>query len=244
MHKPSNLMEVSAEDPIRDELVPKIKRLVMVPGLSATSSPRLAPRAGKPLSSGIDIVAIGSSTGGPNALAELFAQLPRNLSVPIVIAQHMPPTFTRLLAERLARESGILVEEATDGAVLKAGSAWIAPGNFHMVLSREGTDVLIHLNQDPPENSCRPSADILFRSVEQVYKNRALAVVLTGMGEDGYKGAQTLYDSGAQILAQDEASSVVWGMAGAVANAGIADQILPLGQIASEIIRRSRHGKA
>jgi two-component system chemotaxis response regulator CheB len=192
-----------------------------------------------PIRSGaVDIVAIGSSTGGPNALAELFFHLPADFPVPIVIAQHMPPLFTQLLAERLTRESPIPVEEASEGAVLQPGRAWIAPGDHHLVLARKRGAVQLSLNQDPPENSCRPSVDVLFRSVECVYKNRVLVVVLTGMGEDGLKGGQVLHATGASIIAQDQESSVVWGMPGAVARAGITDKVLPLGEIAGEITRR------
>lgn len=190
----------------------------------------------------VDLVAIGVSTGGPNALAELLPTLPRNLGVPIVIVQHMPPTFTKLLAERLDRAAALTVVEASAGMPLRADEVYIAPGDFHMVVKRSGASIVIGLNQNPPENSCRPAADVLFRSVADTYGPRALAVVLTGMGSDGLLGAQAMRARGARILAQDEESSVVWGMPGYVARAGIADAVLPLGQIGAEIVKRTQRG--
>ncbi|MGD9792955.1 MAG: chemotaxis response regulator protein-glutamate methylesterase [Acidimicrobiia bacterium] len=190
----------------------------------------------------VDIVAIGVSTGGPNALAELLPTLPRNLGVPIVIVQHMPPTFTKLLAERLDRAAPLTVVEASAGMPLRPDEVYIAPGDFHMVIKRSGASVVIDLNQNPPENSCRPAVDVLFRSVADTYGPNSLAVVLTGMGSDGLLGAQAMRARGARILAQDEESSVVWGMPGYVARAGIADAVLPLGQIGAEIVKRTARG--
>ena len=188
-------------------------------------------------------MAIGVSTGGPNALGELFDALPPNLPVPIIIVQHMPPVFTKCLADRLAAKSGMPVDEGAEGTIVKAGHTWIAPGDYHMVVNKHGTQVELSLNQDPPENSCRPAVDVLFRSVAKVYGARTLAVILTGMGYDGLRGCEVLRDAGAHILAQDEASSVVWGMPGAVAQAGLAHQILPLNQIASAIVSRVQLGR-
>lgn len=185
-----------------------------------------------------DVVAIGVSTGGPNALAEVFRALPARFPVPILIVQHMPPMFTRLLAERLTANSNLVVEEAVSGALVEPGHAYVAPGDYHMVVVREGLNIRLLTHQDPPENSCRPAADPLFRSVAKVYGARALAVVLTGMGQDGLRGCEFIREARGQIIAQDEATSVVWGMPGFVARAGLADKVLPLAMVANEMIRR------
>ncbi|MGK7903497.1 MAG: chemotaxis response regulator protein-glutamate methylesterase [Hormoscilla sp.] len=187
----------------------------------------------------VEIVAIGVSTGGPNALASLLPALPANFPVPVVIVQHMPPLFTKRLAQRLSQTCQLQVAEGFDGAEIRAGQVWLAPGDFHMVVEREGKNVRIRTHKRPPENSCRPAVDVLFRSLGNSYGAGTLAVVLTGMGQDGLAGCQCIREAGGQILVQDEASSVVWGMPGMVANAGLADRVLPLHQISSEIIKRS-----
>lgn len=187
----------------------------------------------------VDIVAIGSSTGGPNALAELFAKLPAGFPVPIVLTQHMPPLFTRLLAERLSTVSPIKVREAKEGDVLEPGHAYLAPGDHHLTLVRDGAAVKVALNQEPPENSCRPAVDPMLRSVVSIYKGATLAVICTGMGQDGYRGCQEVREHGGQIVVQDEATSVVWGMPGFVAKGGLAHAVLPLADIAREITRRT-----
>ncbi len=186
---------------------------------------------------------VGTSTGGPNALADLFSRLPADFPVPILIVQHMPPMFTRLLAERLSGESPIRVEEAATGTVVEPGRAWIAPGDHHMIVVREGTQHRLVVHQDPPENSCRPAADVLLRSAARAYGADALAVILTGMGQDGLRGAEAIREAGGQVIAQDEATSVIWGMPGFVARANLADKVLPLAQIADEIVRRVRDGR-
>jgi two-component system chemotaxis response regulator CheB len=188
---------------------------------------------------GIDVVALGCSTGGPNALSLVFARLPADLPVPIVVTQHMPPIFTKLLADRLTANSPVKVHEARNGDVLAPGQAWLAPGDHHLTLQRVAGQVQVRLTQDPPENSCRPAVDVMFRSVASIYGGRALGVILTGMGQDGLRGCQELHDLGAQLVVQDEQSSVVWGMPGFVARAGIANLILPIDEIASEIVRRA-----
>jgi two-component system chemotaxis response regulator CheB len=191
---------------------------------------------------GVDVIAIGTSTGGPNALAAVLRALPATLNVPMVIVQHMPPVFTKMLAERLTATTPVPVDEATHGQPLVAGRALLAPGDQHLVVQRQGAQVVALLNKDPPENSCRPAVDVLFRSVAATYGANVLAVVLTGMGQDGLVGCQTLRAVNAQILAQDEASSVVWGMPGFVARAGLADAVRPLDDIPHEILRRLRGG--
>ncbi len=188
----------------------------------------------------VSVLAIGSSTGGPNALADLLALLPQDLGIPVVIVQHMPPVFTQLLAERLDRSCRLTVREGFDGAVLRPNEAWIAPGDYHMVVSREGTTTVLRTNKNAAENSCRPAVDVLFRSVADVYGGNSLAVVLTGMGRDGTIGCQALSKHGAGILVQDEASSVVWGMPRSVAEAGLAEGILNIRDLAAAISTRVR----
>jgi two-component system chemotaxis response regulator CheB len=225
---------------IQAELLPKIKALC---GRAAPTS--ITPPAARPTlparrhtARRIEIVAIGTSTGGPNALAEVLPRIPQDFPVPIVLVQHMPPVFTRLLADRLGAHSEISVREGIAGAVVSPGNAWIAPGDFHMVLKRAAMGSRLELNQDPPENSCRPAVDVLFRSVADVYGAAVLAVVMTGMGSDGAKGARQIRDRGGEVIIQDEASSVVWGMPGLVYAAGQADGIYPLNQLGQEITRR------
>lgn len=182
-------------------------------------------------------IAIAVSTGGPHALSRIIGQLPVNLNASVLIAQHMPPVFTGLLAERLAAQKGHQVKEATEGDVVEPGTILIAPGDFHMTVERDSTLVRARLGQGVPENSCRPSADPLFRSVAAVYGRNCLGVVLTGMGSDGVNGAAVLSQTGAKIIAQDKETSVVWGMPGNVVDRGLADRVLPLEQIADELIR-------
>jgi two-component system chemotaxis response regulator CheB len=236
---------------VRDDLIPKIKALCGLRdsearprGIEIDRNLKAQNRSSVFRSSGaaVKIVAIGTSTGGPNALAELIPQIPADFPVPIVIVQHMPAVFTKLLAERLSAKSPIDVQEGKTGDELRPASAWIAPGDHHMVVASAGTKMLIELNQNPPENSCRPAVDVLFRSVARTYGAAALGVVLTGMGQDGFRGCEHLRQAGAQIIVQDEASSVVWGMPGFVARAGLADQVLPLQQIAGAIVRRVIQG--
>jgi two-component system chemotaxis response regulator CheB len=186
----------------------------------------------------INVIAIAVSTGGPNALAELLPKLPADLSAPIVIVQHIPAMFSKALADRLDTKSPLHVQEGSHGSELRAGDVWIAPGDFHMTVRKDGLTHRIETNQGPPENSCRPAADVLFRSVASVFGGATLGVVLTGMGSDGLKGADTIIKAGGRVIAQDEASSVVWGMPGAVAQAGLVDGLYPLDRIAGEIIAR------
>src|SRR5579863_731973 len=193
--KPSNIGSPAvAMEAVRAELIPKIKALCSNRStkLKSLPPPRPAVRARVPANRRIDIVAIGTSTGGPNALAEVLPRIPKDFPVPIVLVQHMPPIFTRLLAERLSSHSQIPVHEGTAGAILSPGRAWIAPGNFHMTIKRAGVSWRLELNQDAPEHSCRPSVDVLFRSVSEVSGAETLAVVMTGMGADGVRGAEQI----------------------------------------------------
>ena len=216
------------------------------PGAAPAGPPGAAPRPAAKRAPGgkVDILAIGSSTGGPDALTKVLTGIPADLPVPIVITQHMPPVFTRMFAERLDRSTPLHVVEATDGMELTAGWAYIAPGDSHLVLHRRGTATLTQLSGAPPENSCRPAVDVMFRSVAALYGASAYATVLTGMGQDGRGGAKVLRDAGAEILAQDEATSVVWGMPGAVVGAGLADEILPLDRIAAFLVNRVKTGRS
>jgi len=227
---------------IREELAPAIRQLCATkpPAAPASALPRLISPLPRPRTTRVDAVVIGTSTGGPNALADVFGAFPADLPVPILIVQHMPPMFTRILAERLTANSRVPVDEAASGAVVQPGRGLIAPGNFHMVVARVGTQIQTQIHQDPPENSCRPAADPLFRSAVKVYGAGVLAVVLTGMGQDGLRGCEAVREAGGQIIVQDEATSVVWGMPGFVAKAGLADKVLPLSLIANEIVRRVR----
>jgi two-component system chemotaxis response regulator CheB len=193
------------------------------------------------LAARVDVVAIGVSTGGPAALMELLPALPADFPVPIVIVQHMPPVFTRLLAERLDARCRIKVSEGRSRQALLPGEAWIAPGDFHMTVERDGAEVVMNVGQGPRENSCRPSVDVLFRSIAQTFGDRALAVVMTGMGRDGVAGCQTIRAARGHTIVQDEASSVVWGMPGLVVKADLADQIVPLYGLAEVITGRVAH---
>jgi len=253
--KPANVGSAHrAIEQIRAELIPKIKMFcVKAAGLEFPQTPRPIPvaipgakRLAAPFrhAGRVEVVAIGVSTGGPNALSELVPGFPADFSVPIVIVQHMPPVFTKLLAERLAARACIQVEEGAPGQAVKAGHAFLAPGNYHMIVQREEQTVRIQTNQDPAENSCRPAVDVLFRSVAETYGAGALGVVMTGMGQDGLRGSERIREAGGQVLVQDEGTSVVWGMPGFVANAGLADKVLPLQQLGSEIVRRVRAGRA
>ncbi|RUT01070.1 chemotaxis response regulator protein-glutamate methylesterase [Dulcicalothrix desertica PCC 7102] len=248
--KPSNLTSIEAANQhILTELVPKIKalsavetRFIASPASTVsyknvTNQDAINQDAINRVSTSIDIVAIGVSTGGPNALAEILPKLPADFPAAILIVQHMPPMFTKLMAERLASKCQIPVAEAICGTTVKPGHVWIAPGDYHLLVERDNNTVKLVTNQAPPENSCRPAVDVLFRSVAKVYGNKSLGVVLTGMGKDGLQGAEHIHACGGHIFVQDQASSVVWGMPGFVANAGLAESILPINQMAGAILR-------
>jgi two-component system chemotaxis response regulator CheB len=225
---------------IAELLIPKIKLLAHPAGarpVPPPSTPRAAAAPVRARRHTVEIMVVGASTGGPNALAELLPVFPADWPVPLVIVQHMPATFTARLAERLTEKSRLRVREGVAGEPVSAAGAWIAPGDYHLLLKRDGQSVRLALNQDAQVNSCRPAVDVLFRSAAEVYGPAVLAVVLTGMGQDGLRGCEAIRAAGGQVLAQDEASSVVWSMPGAVAQAGLADQVLPLAQIGPEILK-------
>ena len=237
---------------VRDQLIPKIKALTGVrtsraareTGVVSPLAPVLTrPRVpAGPITTGaeptgpVDVIAIGASTGGPDALALILAQLPVDFPVPVVVVQHMPPLFTRLFAQRLHSAGNIAVREAKDGDLVEAGTVLIAPGDYHLSLRRDGLNVRAVTHQEGPENWVRPAVDVLFRSVADVYAERALGVVLTGMGQDGIRGVERMSAAGAQIAVQDEATSVVWGMPGVVATAGLAHRVLPLNEVVHHLL--------
>jgi two-component system chemotaxis response regulator CheB len=228
----------AASEQIRTQLLPKIKGLARPTPATKLVAARPAPRPGPSAADRIDVVAVGTSTGGPNALSAVFPDIPATLPAAVLIVQHMPPLFTQLLAERLDRKCPLEFREARDGDLVVPGVALIAPGDHHMQVARAGTDTVVVLDKGPPENSCRPAVDVLFRSIAATYGGRALAVVLTGMGQDGLRGCERIQAEGGQIVVQDEATSVVWGMPGYVANAGLASKVLALEDVAAEIVRR------
>lgn len=223
---------------VRSELAPRIRALTgrrLVPRRPAPSAPVVGKSGPRPPVQRIDLLAVGASTGGPNALTEVVRGLGHDLAVPVVVVQHMPPLFTALLAERLTKLGGIPFREAVDNAPLIAGEGWIAPGDHHVEVVTSGGGPRLRLHQGPPENSCRPAVDVLFRSAAAALGPHVLGVVLTGMGEDGMRGAGDIVAAGGRVLAQDEHTSVVWGMPGAVARRGLADRTLPLDQISGAI---------
>jgi two-component system chemotaxis response regulator CheB len=238
---------------LRDELTPKIKQFF---SFSGNVEPKSAPVAAKPSpvvpapavksetilrTAGFipRIVTVGISTGGPTALAKILPQIPADFRLPILVVQHMPALFTKLLCERLQERSKLCVREAVDGEVVESGSILIAPGDYHMKVHLPGGErqPRIILDQGPPENSCRPAVDVLFESVAKLYGGATVAAILTGMGHDGLRGAKLLKTAGAMILAQDEETSAVWGMPRAIAEAKIADDVLPLEEIVPRILR-------
>lgn len=242
--KPANVGSVTeAMEHVRSLLIPKIKALArssqpssIGPQLAAPQRSALGalPPSAKP-NIPPKVVGIGISTGGPNALAELLPRLPAKLPVPVVIVQHMPPIFTKHLAERLNSVSAVKVVEATDGEPLLGGWVYLAPGGHHLEVIATNRQLQAKIVDTPPENSCRPAVDVLFRSLAKACGATALGCILTGMGRDGLKGCEALAQTGARIFVQDQATSVVWGMPGAVAEAGLADKIVPLDSFALEI---------
>ena len=234
---------------MREEVIAKVRAVGRSAGGNVRRlppAPRAITRAAAPVSRSIlgatakengpaRIVAIASSTGGPNALATVLKGILREVTVPIVITQHMPPVFTGLLAQRLARDCNGECVEATNGMALKPGVAYVAPGDYHMIVATHEGAPFVRLSQTEPENHCRPAADVMLRSVASVYGASTLAIVLTGMGEDGKRGCEVVRERGGRVIVQDEATSVVWGMPGAVAQAGLANWVLPVDAIADQV---------
>jgi len=233
--------EVQGDGQFRRELIAKVRGLAQLrrraarpaTGTPAGRSPLLAARA---LSIRPPrLLAIGSSTGGPQALFTLLPALGATLSVPVVITQHMPPTFTRILADHITKLGGMKCDEAADGETLVAGRIYLAPGDRHLLVQAKMGGLMARLSTEPPENFCRPAVDPMIRSAATACDGQVLAVMLTGMGHDGLAGIRTLVESGGIAIAQDEATSVVWGMPGAIARAGLCHAVLPLPRIAAKI---------
>lgn len=262
--KPANVGSVGAAmETVRTTLIPKVKQLCgrgrAVTGVAAKPVAPVA--AATPVASAagsvpvrrvvpggivgrVDILAIGTSTGGPDALNRLLPLLPADFPIPIVVVQHMPPMFTRLLAERLDARCAVRVREAASGDLMEPGKVLIAPGDFHLALTEKEGRRQAQVYVGPPENSCRPAVDVLFRTVVDHYGAATLGVILTGMGQDGLRGCERIREAGGQVIAQDEATSVVWGMPGFVAQSGLANQVLPLDEVAQAIVRAVSQGRA
>lgn len=183
------------------------------------------------------VLTIGSSTGGPQALFDVLGSIKDQLQIPVVITQHMPATFTAILAEHLARVTGWPVKEGAPGDVVAGRKIFVAPGDHHMLVEDKGGEKRLKITQDPPENFCRPAVDPMFRSIAAAYGGAVLGVVLTGMGSDGAKGAGVLTEAGGTVIAQDEASSVVWGMPGATAQSGVCAAVLPIAEIGPWVLK-------
>ncbi|MGB0747788.1 MAG: protein-glutamate methylesterase/protein-glutamine glutaminase [Magnetospiraceae bacterium] len=254
--KPTSSREIGGASDFKTDLIQKVIALGREVARQRPSGPRPAAAAARapaalapgsketialrPISRDVPkILAIGSSTGGPQALFKVLSGL-RPFPLPVVITQHMPTTFTAILAQHITRMTGWEAKEAEEGDAVKAGRVLVAPGDFHMVLKGRDPDVKVTLNQEPPENFCRPSVDPMFRSVAAIYGSRALSVILTGMGRDGTEGGKVIVGAGGTVVVQDEATSVVWGMPGAAAQAGICAAVLPLEEIAPKIQKIAR----
>ena len=256
--KPTATREISGGDTFKHELLEKIRQLGLVtrrpastPNGAAREPVKVAEKTAKPLyekpvqlraGGRIQprILAVGSSTGGPQALFQLFKDIRPDINLPVVVTQHMPATFTTILAEHIAKASGWPCTEASDGMTLQAGHIYVAPGDYHMTVEKSGTGMVIRTNQNPPENFCRPAVDPMLRSLAAEFGGAVLAVILTGMGHDGREGGRAVVDAGGTIVAQDEATSVVWGMPGAVATAGLCEAVLPLNDLGSHIMSKIR----
>ncbi len=254
--KPSSKSELTSADTFQRELIEKVKALA---GATRSGGHKSSPKQHAPTGSvapqktpagvyaGRDIklrgaplvspriIAIGSSTGGPQALLEVLVDITASVKLPILITQHMPATFTTLLAEHIGRATGVPTGEAVDGQRIESGHVYLAPGDYHMVVESGADGEHIRLNQDPPENFCRPAVDPMLRSLATIYRAGLLTIILTGMGSDGQKGAAQVVENGGAVIAQDEATSVVWGMPGAVATTGLCSAVLPLKEIGPSV---------
>ena len=220
------------------ELIPLVKAVVhpQKPKPSSTSSPPPSANLVQPAAQP-KIVVIGASTGGPQALREVLSGLPTDFPLPILIVQHMPPMFTPMLAKHLAKDTGRLCQEASEGIPIQANNTYVAPGDYHMMVDKKNDRMVLTLNQNEPEHYCRPSVNPMFHSAADWYGKSVVGVMLTGMGADGIEGTHTLVEKQGFMIAQDEESSVVWGMPAAVVSNDLAHRVLPLNQIASQILR-------
>ncbi|MHA1537536.1 MAG: protein-glutamate methylesterase/protein-glutamine glutaminase [Alphaproteobacteria bacterium] len=248
--KPTAVRDISGGDDFKRDLVNKVlslgrARLAREKRLAkpANAAPKAASLISGPVTlrrRGIlppEILAIGSSTGGPPALLSLFTALKGKIALPVLLTQHMPATFTRILAEHIEKSSGWPACEAKDGMAVEPGRVYVAPGDYHMCVTQAAGSKVLRLNQDSPESFCRPAVDVMLRSVAEVYGGKSLVVILTGMGHDGLDGSRPIVEAGGTIISQDEDTSVVWGMPGAVAKDGLCSAVLPLKGLAGEIIK-------
>ncbi|WP_028840743.1 protein-glutamate methylesterase/protein-glutamine glutaminase [Thermodesulfobacterium hveragerdense] len=227
--KPSTKSFLESVKQIKDQLIPKIKSVVPLKRIQPIYRPSTVKKAFK--REDFKVLGIGVSTGGPQTLMQIIPKIPKNFPVPILIVQHMPPLFTKQLAERLDSLSQLKVKEGEQGEPVKSGLVYIAPGDFHMVVKRENGELRIRLHQGPPRNFCRPAVDELFESIADYYNGGSVGLILTGMGSDGKEGSKKIKEQGGVILAQDAETSVVFGMPKAVIEAGLADEVLSLEQI-------------
>lgn len=239
--RPDDLLGAALVERTHATLVPLLQEVCGRAGDVATVTGRAADVVVPGRSTGSaapQILAVAASTGGPDALQTFLGGLPEDLAVPVVAVQHMPAGFTAQLARRLTARCALTVVEARDGDHVRPGHVLLAPGGRHLRVRRQGPRVVVQLDDGTPENFCRPSVDVLFRSVAATYGSTALGVVLTGMGADGTRGSAELVAFGSEVLVQDEDSSTVWGMPGSVSNAGLASEVLPLAELSAAVLRR------
>ncbi len=234
---------------LREELIPKIKNCcsqLLVKGFDhpvfgfakiSVTEPTLKQRIS--ISSRIDMICIGSSTGGPNALTELFGNIPKDFHLPILLVQHMPESFTPFFVDRLNINHNIEFKEATNGGIIKPGTVYVAPGGIHMLVKKQGTQLVTQLEKTEPIHSCRPAVDAMLVSLSSIHGINPLSVILTGMGRDGSRGTALLHERGHPVIVQDKETSIVWGMPGVVAEEGNCDIILPITEIGPEILRQA-----
>jgi two-component system chemotaxis response regulator CheB len=235
---------VNGDESFRRELLEKVKGLARLrrPAAPLREAARLHLRPAPVIVP--RLLAVGSSTGGPQALFTLVQGLGRTLNVPVVLTQHMPAAFTPILAEHIGKLGGMPCAEAKDGEALQPGRLYLAPGNCHLLVHGARGTLTARLTSDPPENFCRPSVDPMLRSAAVACEGRVLVAMLTGMGQDGLAGTRRVIDAGGSVVAQDEATSVVWGMPGAVAQAGLCHAVLPLPRIAPKLLEMLRMARA
>ena len=230
---------------VADDLLPKVHALAARRAWRTLGTGPRLPQQRRPVgartastaSTHVDVVAMGASTGGPEALTRILPALPADLPVPVVVVQHMPALFTTLLAQRLDRASATTVTEAVEGEALRPGHVYLAPGDRHLTLDRCDGQAVVRLDDGARVHHARPAVDRLLRSLPSVYGGRVLAVVLTGMGQDGLVGCQAVHSAGGRLLVQDEATSTVWGMPGAVVGAGLPCEAVPLDEVAARVVR-------
>jgi two-component system chemotaxis response regulator CheB len=257
LSKPSTSSEMSGADQFKHDLVEKVREFGALSRRNRQRNPDLKTGAALTSSAFIpqkkelvlqknknyprpEIIAIGCSTGGPQALFNVLASLKGQVRQPIVITQHMPPTFTSILANHITQQTGITAVEGAEDMRVEPGKIYVAPGDFHMTFIKEALGLKIKLEKTPPVNFCRPAVDVMLKSLVDIYQSRILAVILTGLGSDGKNGCMDIFEKGGAVLAQDETTSVVWGMPGAVAQAGICANVLPISHLANHIIQMAR----